>query len=576
MRKPYTNVRQPAAPATPPRGARPVHIWFDGFELDEANARLLREQKEVALAPTPFAVLCSLARQPGALITKDALLDEVWGHRFVSDSVLKTAVSEVRSAFTDDARQPQYIETVSRRGYRFIGAVSNACMATSLPARAAVPSTSSTASRNLATMPSRPTMIGRHEETGRLRAAWARACSGQPTMVWVIGDAGIGKTTLIDSLSAKLGEDVAIARGQCVKQFGAGESYLPILEALAALCRVDDALIHLLRSVAPAWLMHLPWLNTPEERQRGRRELSGACEHQMMRELAELLDAYTEHRPLLLITEDMHWSDHATVELMDYIARRRGRGKLMWLASFRLAEVIAYDHPLKALRPELRLHGLCEEIGLEPFSEQDVDSYVADRLPSRAGDSEWVRALHEQTDGVPLFLAHVMDLLARGELRGADVPLKSLSLPEGLAGVIDLHVSRLPPEQLRILETAAVCGLQFKVATLAAVLSLEPASVASICEELAGGRVWLNAVHDSCSSVLDSQYVFQHTLVRQRLCERLNPTVRKLLENKVEAAREPARCIEIPLILRQNLLLRGQAVRKTASSSTARRVVSSL
>jgi DNA-binding winged helix-turn-helix (wHTH) protein len=574
MRRLYTNVRQPAPQASPPRATRPVHIWFDGFELDEANARLRREQTDVALAPTPFAVLCSLARQPGALITKDALLDEVWGHRFVSDSVLKTAVSEVRSAFTDDARQPQYIETVSRRGYRFIGAVRKLGMATSLPAPAAVRSTSSTLSKDLATMPAAPPISGRHEETRRLRAAWARACSGQPTMVWVIGDAGIGKTTLIDSLSAKLGEDAAIARGQCVRQFGAGEAYLPILEALAALCRVDDGLVQLLRRVAPAWLFRLPWLNTPEERQCWRRELSGACEHQMMRELAELLDAYTERRPLLLIIEDMHWSDHATVELMDYIARRRNRGRLMWLASFRLAEVIAYDHPLKALRPELRLHGLCEEIGLEPFSEQDVGSYVAERLPSRAGDSEWVRALHEQTDGVPLFLAHVVDRLARGELRGADVPLQRLPLPEGLAGIIDLHVSRLPPEQVRILETAAVCGLRFQIATLAAALSLEPSSVASVCEELAG--VWLNAVPDPSSSVLDSQYVFQHALVRQRLCERLGPMARKLLETKVAAAQERGRCIDMPLILRRNLPLQGQAEPKAASNSTARRVVSSL
>ena len=69
---------------------------------------------------TPFAVLCALARQPGSLLTKNALLDEVWGHQFVSDSVLKTAISELRTALDDDARKPRFIETVSRRGYRFI------------------------------------------------------------------------------------------------------------------------------------------------------------------------------------------------------------------------------------------------------------------------------------------------------------------------------------------------------------------------------------------------------------------------------------------------------------------------
>jgi len=65
-------------------------------------------------------VLCALARRPGHLVTKGDLLDEVWGHRFVTDSVLKSAISDVRAVLQDDPKQPRYIETVSRRGYRFI------------------------------------------------------------------------------------------------------------------------------------------------------------------------------------------------------------------------------------------------------------------------------------------------------------------------------------------------------------------------------------------------------------------------------------------------------------------------
>ena len=155
------------------------------------------------------------------------------------------------------------------------------------------------------------------------------------------------------------------------------------------------------------------------------------------------------------------------MQLMNHVARRRGRARLMWLASFRLIEVIAYDHPLKVLRPELRLHGLCEEIVLDPFSEQEVASYVAERAPSMAGDNELVRALHEHTNGLPLFVTHVVDQLARGELGGEDVltalRLERLALPENLAGIIDHQVSRLAPEQLRLLEAAAVCGVKFRV-----------------------------------------------------------------------------------------------------------------
>jgi DNA-binding winged helix-turn-helix (wHTH) protein len=100
--------------------ASPTRLGFDHFELDEAEARLTCSGQPVALAPKPFAVLCVLARTPQMLVTKNGLLDAVWGHRFVTESVLKSAISEVRSALGDDPRQPRYIETVSRHGYRFI------------------------------------------------------------------------------------------------------------------------------------------------------------------------------------------------------------------------------------------------------------------------------------------------------------------------------------------------------------------------------------------------------------------------------------------------------------------------
>ena len=103
-----------------------VRLRFDRFELDEADARLTCAGVPVLLAPTPFAVLCTLARTPGMLWTKQALLDAVWGHRFVSESVLKQAISEVRAALGDDPKQPRYIATVARRGYRFIGTAPDA------------------------------------------------------------------------------------------------------------------------------------------------------------------------------------------------------------------------------------------------------------------------------------------------------------------------------------------------------------------------------------------------------------------------------------------------------------------
>ena len=134
----------------------------------------------------------------------------------------------------------------------------------------------------------------------------------------------------------------------------------------------------------------------------------------MLREMGELLDRYTADRSLLLVTEDLHWSDQATVQLIDYVARRRTGTRLLWLASFRLSEIIGADHPLAAVRRELRLHRLCDEIVLDAFSEREVGEYLAAHVPELAEDETFVRALHHRTDGLPVFVADVVNDLAQG------------------------------------------------------------------------------------------------------------------------------------------------------------------
>src|ERR1700720_710539 len=123
-------------PARSAASSNPMRVRFDRFELDEANARLLRDGTAVALPPTPFAVLCALVRQPGSLLTTNALLDDVWGHRFVTDSVLRTAISDLRTPLDGDARNPRFIETVSRRGYPFIAATTAISTTTRMPSTA--------------------------------------------------------------------------------------------------------------------------------------------------------------------------------------------------------------------------------------------------------------------------------------------------------------------------------------------------------------------------------------------------------------------------------------------------------
>src|SRR5262245_26192487 len=91
--------------------------------LDEGNARLTRDGTPIDMPPKAFAVLAHLVRHHHRLVTKDELLDAIWGHGHVSESVLKTVINQLRTLLNDDPRTPRYIETATRRGYRLVAQV---------------------------------------------------------------------------------------------------------------------------------------------------------------------------------------------------------------------------------------------------------------------------------------------------------------------------------------------------------------------------------------------------------------------------------------------------------------------
>jgi DNA-binding winged helix-turn-helix (wHTH) protein/tetratricopeptide (TPR) repeat protein len=525
-------------------------LRFDAFELDEANALLTRDGKPVALPPKAFTLLCVLARNAGRLASKDALLDAVWGHRHVSESVLKTTIAQVRAALADDAGEPRYVETVARRGYRFIGRVGPAASVPS-PARSdaaeSAASSHDKAQASPATAQPLPPMIGRQRALARLHASWRRADAGERQLVWVAGEAGIGKSTLLDRFVGEIGTD-RCALGQCVEQLGAGEPYLPVLEALKALSHRDPELAPLMRHVAPTWLLQMPWLIADADRGALHAELAGAGQERMVREIWELMERYTQRRPLLLVTEDLHWSDQGTLRLMDHFARRRSGLRLLWVATFRLTQVIAEEHPLQNLRQELQLHRLTDELLLDPFSEAEVAEYVATRVPGQGVSESFVRTLHQHTDGLPLFIANVVDALLAPSAAGHDAgdridtgSGKPLPVPDNLTGAIEKRLVKLPAPTRAVLEAASVCGMEFRAATVAELLELEARAVVASCDDLVRRQYWLREAGIAVlpDGTLDPRYAFRHAVYKHVFYQRL--TAARRVELHRGAARSLAR-----------------------------------
>src|SRR5262249_35186103 len=194
----------------------------------------------------------------------------------------------------------------------------------------------------------------------------------------------IGKTALVETFLRPLDtiDLLRLGRGQCIEHYGAGEPYLPVLQALGELGRAADRehFLTVLRHYAPSWLLQLPALLEAAERETLQRQTAGVTRERMLRELVEALEAYTAAHGLMLVLEDRHWSDPSTVELLALLARRPAPARLLVIGTYRPVEVIVGDHPLKAAKQELQLHGQCQELPLPLLSEPAVAEYLAAKV----------------------------------------------------------------------------------------------------------------------------------------------------------------------------------------------------
>src|SRR5262249_43699150 len=245
-------------------------------------------------------------------------------------------------------------------------------------------------------------MVDRTRELELLEQAFDRARRGARGVVFTCGPAGIGKTTLVDAFLERIGSvgGAHIARGQSVERYGAGEAYLPVLEAWTRLVHDTGGgvLVDELRRHAPTWLAQLPPLLDPSEHSALRNRTQSATRERMLREMAELLEAVTAERPMVLVLEDLHWSDHSTLELIAYVAQRREPARLLVIGTYRAAEAKRGDSPLRAIVQELQTRRCAEEIQLTPLAPPDVRDYLRGRLVGGGIDDSVGRLIHQRTD----------------------------------------------------------------------------------------------------------------------------------------------------------------------------------
>lgn len=528
----------PALPQLAPNG-----IVIGGFVLDAAGHRLTRDGTPVRLRPQTWRVLCYLVERAGRLVTREELLRDVWEGAAVSDDTLTQSIGELRRAFGDSARSPRFIETVHRLGFRFIALPDERPAALPTLQAPTLPSPSPATAVEAALDPA-AAFVGRTVELAHLHGLLDQARAGKRQIVLVGGETGIGKTSLVERFlrgTADAPDARRVLRGQCVQQYGQREPYMPVLDAIETAARGPGGaeLVQLLQRVAPRVYDILTRLH-PEAAPAA---ASGTpSSERVLREMAALLEAAAADSPLVLVLEDLHWSDAATMDLLSVVSQRREPARLLLIGTFRPADAALQGHPIRELRHSLRRQRRESDLALGYLGAADVEAYLQLRFGLR--DPALAGAMHERTDGHPLFFTTLVDDMVRAgalrEVRGgwaASLPAER-AVPADLRDVIAAQLHGLDAGDRVVLETASVAGVRFEPELVAAAVTRDHEDVEAVCDRLVRSHVFLQKPSASPASASVAEYEFTHALQHQVIYEQIPVLRRRRLHRTIAEALE--------------------------------------
>jgi len=388
----------------------------------------------------------------------------------------------------------------------------------------------------------RRAFVGREAELRQLQAAYDAAVSGQGALAMVVGEPGVGKTSLCEQLAtyaAIRGGRTLV--GHCYEEGSLSLPYLPFVEAMRSyvLARDPDDLRQDLGSGA-AEIARI----VSEIRDRLRIEPRPAGDPdedrwRLLQGVAGFLRSAASVQPLLIVLEDLHDADRGTLDLLLHLGHNLAGARLLVVGTYRDVEVDR-SHPLSNALAELRRGGNFSRVALRGLSAEEVQRMLS-TISGQEVRWDTSEAVHRQTEGNPLFVQEVLrylveeGLITRQDGRwrtSAGTPI-AMSIPEGLRDVIGKRLSRLSPECNHLLAIAAVVGRDFRLETLQAVAGVGDEELLSALEEAI--RV---AVLSEQPRVGGVQYRFAHAFFRQTLYEETIAPRRLRLHRQVAAALE--------------------------------------
>jgi DNA-binding CsgD family transcriptional regulator/tetratricopeptide (TPR) repeat protein len=387
-----------------------------------------------------------------------------------------------------------------------------------------------------------PLLVGRQRELEMLTSQFDAAAGGRTRVALVAGEPGIGKTRLLLAVAAR-----AAGKGALVLRGGASDAegmppYLPFLEALGQHIRIatPDTLRAQAGSVAPVLATILPELaqrlgelppSYPLPPEQARLRLYEA--------VGDYLAACAAPRAMLLILDDLHWADPASLDLLCHVARRQPTARLLILAAYREGEVMHRPSFNRALAELTRLRML-DMLALGPLTDQEVADLAAGQLGAPL-DAAAIRLLGAHCEGVPFFAEELVrgwletGALAQtaGDAQSSTYRLTTAAepaLPPSIMGAVRQRLAHQAPEVLELLQTAAIIGRTFDITVLAEVMGREPELVELALQEAVLARL---LVIDA-----DATVSFGHDKIRECLYQEVTTTRRRRLHGFIGRALE--------------------------------------
>jgi predicted ATPase len=469
--------------------AQRIIYEFDDFRVDTGQFLLMKDGHPTAITPTVFRILLALLERPGQIVAKDELMKFVWPDSYVEEGNLNRNVSTLRKILNEKPCDHKYIETVPKTGYRFIAPVRSIdYQPPAGPVRKA-------ASANVCHI------VGRDNELAELRRGYDLARQGQGGLVCVTGDAGIGKTALVDTFLDDLlqnGQTFHLARSRCSESLTDSEPFIPWIEALGALAE-EQSIQQVMQNTAPAWHSEISHAG------------SGAP-GRMKRELVDFCKQISAVHPLVVVIDDFHWADLGSIDLLAFLASRLDSARTLVILCYRVTEMKINAHPFLQIRSDLLSCGACTEVQLRPLSKQDVETHLALEYPQEQFAEDYPGFVHAKTDGNPLFIRE----LVRGKWQLAD----------SVRNVIRRKIESLDDTNRQLLVTASVQGREFDSAVLARSLNLAAEDVEETLNFLAEGHGLIERIREQ--QLPDGKFTVRYRFVYgfyQEVCyESLEPT----------------------------------------------------